>query len=176
MFKDIPGYEGIYEVSDAGVVRTVKGKQTHSVLRGLRTWEQRELKLKTDKKGYKRVSLYKDKICKTFLVHRLVAMAFLEHIPGHDLINHIDCNPSNNCVENLEWCTSHHNVNHAFDNGLMSSKKVTLIDSNTGEERVFRSMSKASLFLGKNTGYISCLTSRRKYQTGQYKIVFNNNS
>lgn len=172
MFREIPGYEGIYEASVNGVIRTVKGKKTHSVLRGLRTWEQRELKQKTDRGGYKRVSLYKDKVCKAFLVHRLVALTFLERIPGHDLVNHIDCNPANNCVENLEWCNSRHNVNHAFDNGLMPSKKVTLIDSRTGEERVFRSMSKASLFLGKNEKYISCLTRRQKYQTGQYKIVF----
>lgn len=59
-WKDVVGYEGIYEVSDAGKIRTKLGKTTHTEKHGIRTWKQRELKLKTDKLGYKRVSLFKD--------------------------------------------------------------------------------------------------------------------
>ncbi len=103
-WQSIKGYEGIYEVSDKGRIRSSKGKTTHSKKHGIRIWEERIMKLKTDKNGYKRITLYKDKKAKDFLVHRLVAEAFCKKTEGKNLINHIDGNPSNNDYENLEWC------------------------------------------------------------------------
>lgn len=172
MFKHIPGYEGIYEADESGVIRTVEGKQTHSVTRGMRTWKQRVLKQKTDKNGYKRVTLYKDKKPKTWLVHRLIAMTFLEPNVGQNIINHIDGNPANNHVSNLEWCDYKHNNNHAFDNGLIGTGiKTKLINLKTGEEHVFRSQSTASIFLGFGEKKINGLVQQNIKEIGDYKIV-----
>ena len=172
MFKHIPGYEGIYEADETGVIRTVEGKQTHSVLRGMRTWQQRVLKQKTDKNGYKRVTLYKNKKPKTWLVHRLIAMTFLKADVGQTIINHIDGNPANNHVSNLEWCDHRHNLIHAFKTGLNQSVINTkLVNVNTGEELEFLSQSAASRFLGKNDGYIHYLVKRKQFQSGDYRII-----
>ncbi|MFP7288016.1 NUMOD4 domain-containing protein [Shouchella clausii] len=155
-WRDVPGYEGIYEVSNTGKVRTHKNKTTHSVKHGTRKWKQRELKQKVSKDDCRRVSLWKNKKDKTWLVHRLVAMAFLDKPEGKDYINHIDGNRANNCVENLEWCDHTENNNHAFDNRLIKTgKEVVLMDSATRELYYFRSLSKASEFLGQNHGFLS---------------------
>lgn len=171
VWKDIPGYEGIYEVSDKGKVRSSKDKTTKSVLHGERKWKQRVLKQKIDKKGYKRVTLWKNKVGKDFLVHRLVAMAFLEKPDGKDLINHIDGNPSNNYLENLEWCTSKENVNHAFQNRLMTTQNpVVLVNTITNEAHYFYSKAKASEFLGRNKGFVSAVLKSGVSTIDEYEI------
>lgn len=175
MFRQIPGYEGIYEIDENAVVRTVEGKKTHSTRHGVRVWKQRVLKQKTDRNGYKRVSLYKDKANKTWLVHRLVAITFLDNPNNFEIVNHIDGNSSNNSISNLEWCDSKHNVNHAFNNGLMTSNKKTVLRNiNTGEEKVFRSQAAASRFLGKYEGCISATLNRGKRIVANHIVVSSN--
>lgn len=156
MWKPVVGYENIYEVSDSGEVRTSLGKVTFTEKHGVRKWKQRTLKNKVNKRGDNRVNLWKDGKPKTFLVHRLVALAFISEVEGKTYVNHIDGNPSNNHVSNLEWCDHKDNNNHAFDNGLMSSNiEVTLINMETGEEHYFRSLSRANAFLGRHHSYLS---------------------
>lgn len=156
VWKDVVGYEGIYEVSNLGRVRTHKDKVTHSVKHGLRKWKQRILKQKVGKDRSYRIILWKDKKEKTWLVHRLVALAFIPTVEGKDFINHIDGNRLNNSVENLEWCTSKENNNHAFDTRLMTTnQEVILFNKYTKETHYFRSKTKASEFLGKYHGFIS---------------------
>ncbi|MCH4169550.1 MAG: NUMOD4 motif-containing HNH endonuclease [Streptococcaceae bacterium] len=170
-WKDLPGYEGIYQVSNLGNVRTSKDKITFSKLHGERHWKQRILKPKTDKNGYKRVSLWKDGKEKTSLVHRLVAIAFLSKINGKDYINHIDGNPSNNNVANLEWCNHHDNLLHAFKNRLnQSPDPIVLFNKLDGKTHFFYSKSKASEFLGRNKGYISNCLKRGKTSVENYEI------
>lgn len=164
IWKDVVGYENIYEVSNFGNVRTYENKTTWTERHGLRHWKQRYLKNKTPNGRDVRVSLWKNGKVKYWLVHRLVAYAF---IPNADetknSINHIDGNPKNNHVENLEWCNHYENNNHAFDNGLISiSKKTTLLRLSDNKTFNFRSMGKASLFLGHNSGYISNTLKRNK--------------
>ena len=171
VWKDVVGYEGMYEVSNDGQVRTHKDKTTHSVRHGERKWKQRILKEKSPNGRDVRVDLWKDKKPKTFLVHRLVAYAFIPEVEGKTSINHIDGNPRNNKVENLEWCNHLENNTHAFENGLMNTNKHTiLVDKKTGEKHEFISMSRASAFLGKYTGYISGLLKRGKNETDDYYI------
>ena len=155
----------------SGIVRTVEGKQTHSVRHGIRTWDQRVLKQKTDRNGYKRVSLYRDKICKTWLVHRLVASVFIPKIEGMDLVNHLDGNPRNNHISNLEWCDYTRNNNHAYDMGLMQSQPVVVKNLKTGEEHLFRSRAKASLFLGKRESFLYGKHRRGTTIYGDYEIT-----
>ena len=115
--------------------------------------------------------MWKDKKSKTFLVHRLVADAFIKNPNDEPLVNHKDGNPSNNKRENLEWCDSKHNVNHAFDNGLMYSIEIVLKSQKTGKEKRFRSMAEARRFIGKNDGYISALLKIGKREADGYEII-----
>lgn len=170
-WKEITGYEGLYEISNLGRVRTAKDKTTYSEKHGKRTWKQRTLKQKTDKNGYKRVSLWKNKCEKTFLVHRLVAEQYIKKIPNKDIINHKDGNPSNNYVTNLEWCDYKENLNHAFENRLNKSPDPTvLVNLNTKKAFYFLSKSQASKFLGRNHGFISRCLKNNVTQVDEYEI------
>ena len=175
IWKDVVGYEGLYEVSNTGLVRTHKNKTTYSKRhKTKRKWKQRILKSRNPQGRDVRVSLWKDGKGKDFLVHRIVAESFIPKISGKDSINHIDGNPKNNYVSNLEWCDHKENNNHAFDNGLMTTNdKVILVDKETQEAHIFRSKAKASLFLGRSVGYISNLINQEKYILEDYWIFVN---
>ena len=100
IWKEIPGYEKKYKVSNLGNVYSNKHK--------------RILKPYKVRKGYLRVDLFGSKfVRKHQKVHRLVAMAFIPNPDNKPQINHIDGNPANNCVTNLEWCTNDENQKHA---------------------------------------------------------------
>lgn len=158
-WKDIPGYEELYEVSNKGRVRTKKGKVTYRTVNGKeqkRIWKSRVLKEKNPNGRDVRVSLWKDKEEVSFLVHRLVATAFIPNWDNKPCINHIDGNPRNNHLSNLEWATYEENENHSLDNDLANTNiKVVLVCINTGGVSLYRSMAKASESIGRSLGYIS---------------------
>ncbi|MBZ5203223.1 HNH endonuclease [Planomicrobium chinense] len=171
IWKDVVGYEGIYEVSNTGEVRTHENKTTFTEMHGKRKWKQRVLKQKISKDNTCRVNLWKDGNVQTWLVHRLVAFAFIPQVPGKDYINHIDGSRLNNHVSNLEWCTHKENNNHAFDNDLMTSNnKVVLLNGTTKEAHYFRSMAQAGEFLGKNKGYISGQIAKGQFEVEGFLI------
>ena len=171
VWRDVVGYEGIYEVSSHGRVRTHKYKVTYTKHHGIRRWKQRILKEKNVNGRDVRVSLWKDKKDTSFLVHRLVAEAFIPKEEGKNSINHKDGNPRNNYIGNLEWCDHKHNNNHAFDTGLMTTNRVVfLVDKETNEAKMFRSMSKAGQFLGKSHNYISRILKKGQTEVDNYRI------
>lgn len=170
-WKDIEGYEDIYEVSSKGRVKTKEGKTTYSDLHGKRTWKARVLKQKTDKDGYKRVTLWKNKRGKDFLVHRLVATAFLSNPESKPTVNHIDGNPSNNYLNNIEWATYRENLLHAFKNGLNKSPDPIILQNvNTNELQYFGSKAEASEFLGRSKGYVSARVNAGEFVIDEYQI------
>lgn len=110
IWKDIPGYEGYYQVSSMGRVKSLPRKVYNRG--GFHISKEKILKQQLRKDKYFNVHLLKEGVEKIFFVHRLVALAFLSnpnHLPD---INHKDENPSNNCVDNLEWCTEKYNMNY----------------------------------------------------------------
>lgn len=121
-WRDIAGYEDIYQVSNLGRVkslaRMVKAKKTKNRGDSFRTAKERILSNHADPKGYVKVKISKNVSTFTAKLHRLVAVAFLENPLGLRDVNHIDGIKANNRVENLEWCTHSYNILHAFATGL----------------------------------------------------------
>lgn len=165
-WKDIPGYDGLYQASTLGRIRSCEGKTTSNAKYEKRVWKQRVLKQKITRNKRNRadcrVSLWKDGKEKTMLVSRLIAMAFCDGYSESMTVNHIDGNPLNNKASNLEWCSLGENIRKAFKDGLhSSSKSVSLIDLN-GIERTFISQAEASRFLGRSNSYLSQMKKKNK--------------
>lgn len=113
-WKAVPGYEGYYEVSNIGRVRSVTRKIIDRTGRS-HTYYGKLLSATSDGSqwGYKHITLMRGGKYKTIRVHRLVATAFIPNPMNYPVINHKDCNPANNIVDNLEWCTPEYNNNYA---------------------------------------------------------------
>lgn len=118
VWKDIPGYEGYYKVSNTGKVMSLKR-------RGVKN--NRTLKAAKDKDGYERVVLCIDGNKRNYQVHRLVALAFIPNPLNLPQVNHINEVKYDNRVDNLEWCDNEYNVNYGN-----RSMKASL--SQTGEK------------------------------------------
>lgn len=173
VWKDIPGYEGLYQASSEGRIRTCEGKTTSSARFPKRHWKQRILKYRgeTYQTGY-RVGLWKNGEETDWLVARLIAMTFIRIPNSEDTVNHIDGNRFNNHVENLEWVTLKENIQHAFRTGLMSTQHPTyLIEKKTYKIFSFRSEAEASRFLLRSSGYISNSINKGKRDLGDYMIA-----
>ena len=121
IWKDIEGYEGLYEVSSYGRVKSL-GQFVNHNYGGYAYRKGRILKPANNGQGYLQVVLYKNGYKKTFKVHRLVAEAFLDNPDNLPCVNHRDENPLNNIVSNLEWCTVKYNVNYGTGLKRMSEK------------------------------------------------------
>ena len=160
LWKPIPGYEGIYEASNLGQIRSVEGKVTSSARFHHRVWKSRVLKQRYQVRHgntvYKdaKVDLWKDGKFRTYLVSRLVAMAWVEGYQDGYTVNHIDGNPLNNQADNLEWLSIADNIRHGYKNGLLPTKPCVLFDTK-GQKHEFASMMDANRFLGKNYSYLS---------------------
>lgn len=111
-WRAIKGYEGMYEVSSHGRVKSLKRMTTSSVGRKPAPVKERILSGGINLNGYRFLYLCKYGKLQRFYVHRLVALTFIDNPHNYPNINHKDENRLNNCVENLEWCTQKYNVNY----------------------------------------------------------------
>ena len=120
IWKDIVGYEGLYKVSNKGRIMSCARvvKHPNNEFAKTQTYPERIMKLKTTKVGYKSIKLSKESIRRDYLVHCLVAQAFLPKIEGKDYVDHLDGIKSNNNVKNLEWVSIAENNQRAYDTGL----------------------------------------------------------
>lgn len=181
-WKDCVGYEGLYQVSNLGNVRSLWEK-TRIADKNARIMRQKE-----DQRGYMRVNLRKNGATKAELVSRLVAKAFIPNPDNHPIAGHNDDNKKNNSVENLYWTTSKENNHH---NGKMDrfhkihnekikqiaeklSLPVEAINEKTGETMRFCSMQEAAKTIGCSRSKIcSCCRGNRKSHFG-YKWRYAN--
>ena len=191
-WRDIKGFEGYYQVSNLGRVRSVdrviintgnKGENKRSHYKG------KILRQAHRNKGYLGVILTKNSKQHSFSVHRLVAQAFIPNIKNLPQINHKDENKENNSVDNLEWCDCKYNINYgswrqkqSYSHKGKYSKKVVQLDKSGHLIKMFNSITEAE----KETGirHISAVArGQRKYAGGyiwkflnEYKQPDNNGS
>lgn len=178
VWKDIAGYEGIYQISTLGQVKSLdRLVKNHS---GTHYFKRGAIKLQRQKSnGYLIVDLYKDNIPKTYHVHRLVADAFIPNPDGKETVNHKDGIVTNNALGNLEWATPREQNLHFYRNGLKTQysiqkairamnaaqmKCVRCIETGT----VYESVESAARALGRNGGSLisACCRGRRRMAYG----------
>lgn len=123
VWKDVAGYEGIYEVSNTGEIRSFDkwvdiglGRKQFKIARILRPGKGSH--------GYLTIAFCKDKIQKSVCIHRIVIETFIPNPLKYRCVNHKDGNKLNNNVENLEWCSHSMNNKHAYDTGLKIPYRV----------------------------------------------------
>jgi hypothetical protein len=109
IWKDIPGYENYYQISNTGKVKSFVSNKI--------------LKPITDKDGYLRVCLCVNQKRKSHIIHRIVAKVFIPNPQNKPHINHLDFNITNNCVSNLEWCTPKENILYSYNEGRINPPK-----------------------------------------------------
>lgn len=117
IWKDIEGYEGCYQISNFGRVKSLERLSCQNIL-----IKERIKKNQDNGNGYKYVQLKLNGTRKNFYVHRLVATYFNFKKDEATEVNHIDGNKENNCSNNLEWVTSSENTKHAIKNGLITNE------------------------------------------------------
>lgn len=122
IWKDIPDYEGYYQASNDGLIRSVT-KSVRQWSGGTQLKKGKVLKPCADRLGYIKVALSKENKLRAFTVHRLVGLAHIPNPNGYKELNHKDGDKSNNHVDNLEWCNRHHNIRHAVKTGLLIHKR-----------------------------------------------------
>lgn len=132
-WRTATAYEGFYEVSNLGNIRSVD--RMREAWHGLQRCYGKPIKPALHKFGYMKVTLFRDGKGKTFLVHRLVALAFIPNPVGLPFINHIDGDKANNVCANLEWTDDRTNKQHAIDTGLIKTFKRLLTPAEIAEIR-----------------------------------------
>lgn len=158
IFKDIPGYKGLYQASNLGRIKSLSIFYHSGVEnRAIKERPERIVSSSYNWGGYERVCLANGKKRKSFLVHRLIAFTFLKKPVGLDFINHKNGNKKDNRLENLEWCNRSQNIRHAIEIGLKPpitgadnkiSKKIYQVDENGKVLREFPSCKIASKTIG----------------------------
>ena len=157
IWKDIKGWEGYYQVSNLGRVRSLERVVCDS--RGYyRTIPERIMKLTKNDNGYLLVTLCRNNLMRSYHVHRLVGLAFIPNPYGYDEINHIDENKCNNIINNLEWCDRKYNVNY----GTGRERQAEKIRGKKQSEENVRKRSKAVIAANKETGQTIIFLSARE--------------
>lgn len=167
IWKDITGYEGLYQISNNGNVKSLGNNKTK---------KEKILKPSVDGDGYLFVKLCKNRKLKYFKVHRLVAQAFISNPNNLPQVNHKNEIKDDNRLENLEWCDAKYNINYGTRTERVAEKKskqVLQIDKNTNEVIAeFPSTIEVQRQLGYNQSDISNCCRGKRNTAHSYKWKF----
>ena len=176
IWKEIPGYEGYFEVSNLGNFRSKDRMVPYKSGGALRKYPGKFLKVEQMQDGYQRIVLMKDAIKKRYMCHSLVALAFIPNPNNLEQVNHKDGVRNNNCISNLEWCTNTENQHHALEvlgktmKGKTNSHAVYCKEL----DRIFPSMKQAVEFLGNhacNEGIKKAILANRPYHGYKFSFI-----
>ena len=192
IWKDIPNYEGLYQISNYGRVKTLE-KSIKCGLYNNKIVKRKEKikKIQANRLGYYHTVLGKNGKCYNVNIHRLVAEVFLEknnfkYMPNENLknidisklvVNHIDENPSNNYVDNLEWCTQAYNINYGHRNKKVAknmienkrySKDIIQYSLNGDVIKIWRSLKEIQNTLGYSRKSIALCCKKESKQSHGY--------
>lgn len=155
-WKDILGYEGYYQISNIGRVKSLTRKKLAN--NRYCNIQEKILKKNVNNYGYILVRLYKNGKSQTLRVHRLVAQAFISNPKNKPQVNHIDGNKQNNSMKNLEWCTNKENTKHAFENKLCVGLK--------GEKHPIAKLTKKDIF------FVRKMVKEKKYKQTELAEIY----
>lgn len=160
IWKDISGYEGLYQVSNLGNIRKI--------------WKFKTIMCKpsSDSHGYKQIVLTKDKKRKSYKVHRLVALTFINNPNNYEEVNHKDENKTNNKIDNLEWCDRKYNCNYGNRNYKCTRHRLHRIQQYNKENNLigeYPSLKEAEKVTGIKYQSISSCCRNIKKSAGGYK-------
>lgn len=173
-WRDVPGYEGLYMVSNMGEVKSI------FYHKGI------ILKSSAIKSGHSGVTLCKNGIRTRLSVHRIIAEAFIPNPDNLPQVNHKDENPRNNCVENLEWCTVKYNANYGTRNSRISkqmlnnpkiSKSIVQLDKKNNIVCMYPSAAETDrqTGIGRQNIIHCCLRDGHRKTAGGYKWEYAEN-
>lgn len=165
-YKDIKGFEGLYQVSNHGNVRSVDRTDKNNHF-----WKGHLMPLCDNGKGYVIVGLWKDNQQYMKQVHRLVAEAFIPNPENKPCVNHKDENPTNNKVSNLEWCSYEYNNNYGTKPKRISDANSYPTIQKTKEGIIvgeYKSVTEASKQTGIDKGNISKCCKGKYHSAGGF--------
>ena len=180
IWKDIPEYEGYYQVSNLGRVKSLKRKINNGRYKKEFFIYEKILVSIDIGNGYLRVSLNKSGKKKPIFCHRLVAVVFILNPENKPCVNHIDGDVKNNHSSNLEWCTHSENMKHAIrvlKNDVPTTsrrrvfnipRKVVCIET----EEIFKSVNAASKRIKRSTNYVSQCCKNQKWTAGGFRWMY----
>ncbi len=175
VWKDIKGYEGLYQVSNLGRVKSLERFKDNNG--GKVKVSERIMRISVDTVGYNIICLTKNSKRKTHKIHRLVAEAFIPNLENKREVNHKDGNKQNNNVKNLEWATRKENMRHAYKTGLnggehffnnSTAKAVKQYDANMECIATYKSTAEASRKTGICQGNICYCCNGKRPTAGGY--------
>lgn len=168
IWKDIKAYEGLYQISNSGNVRSLDRYETNGRTMILYKGKMLSKAISHSNKGYYIVSLSKKGKSTKKYIHRLIAEAFIPNPNNYPCINHKNENKLDNRIENLEWCTDIYNINYGNRNKKASkniSKRIVQISKDNKIIKVWDSIDKAQKEL-KISNISSCCLNKRKTSGG----------
>lgn len=148
-----------YEISELGNIRrSISAPYKHKNKEFVRPY--------LNNKGYLCINLYKNSKVHKFQIHRLIATFFIPNPLGLDEVNHIDGNPLNNAIANLEWCTHKQNIQHAWDTGLCKNRHACASVKRKGSTSIYKGVSWSK---GRQRWCVYVTFDKKRFGIGRFK-------